>query len=69
MIRYADDFILMAKEIKQERITQLHGYLTRMELTINQEKSQLVNAKDTPFDFLGFTFRYDKSILFEGTSF
>lgn len=69
MIRYADDFILMSHEIKQEVITKLHGYLNRMELTINEEKSKLVNAGEEPFDFLGFTVRYDRSILFKGSRF
>jgi RNA-directed DNA polymerase len=57
MIRYADDFILMSKHIKQEAIIRLHSYLQRMELTINTEKSKKVNVKQESFDFLGFTFR------------
>jgi group II intron reverse transcriptase/maturase len=69
MIRYADDFILMSHEIKQEVITKLHGYLKRMELTINDEKSKMVNAREKPFDFLGFTVRYDQSILIKGSRF
>ena len=61
MIRYADDFILMSKHIEQEVIIKAHGYLDRMGLIINTEKSKLVNAKEQAFDFLGFTFRYDQS--------
>ena len=61
MIRYADDFILMSGHIGQEAITKAHGYLDRMGLTINTDKSKLVNAREEPFDFLGFTFRYDQS--------
>lgn len=63
MIRYADDFILMAKHINQETISKIHMLLNRMELIVNQEKSKLVRATETPFDFLGFTFRYDRSIF------
>ena len=63
MIRYADDFILMSKHISQEVIIKVHNYLDRMGLTINKDKSKLVNAKEEPFDFLGFTFRYDRSIF------
>ena len=63
MIRYADDFILIAKHINQETIDKLHGYLERMELTINTEKSKMVKAREESFDFLGFTFRYDQSIF------
>lgn len=63
MIRYADDFILMSKHINQEIISKVHGYLQRMGLTINTEKSKVVRAKEESFDFLGFTFRYDRSIF------
>jgi hypothetical protein len=63
MIRYADDFILMGRYIQQEAIHRLHHYLQRMELTINAEKSKQVNARSESFDFLGFTMRYDRSVL------
>lgn len=63
MIRYADDFILMSTHIDQETIDKVHGYLERMELTINTEKSKMVRAREESFDFLGFTFRYDRSIF------
>jgi RNA-directed DNA polymerase len=46
MIRYADDFVLMARHINQEVITRLHNYLERMQLTINKEKSKLVDARE-----------------------
>jgi len=64
MIRYADDFILMSKHIQQESIIKAHNYLERMGLIINTDKSKLVNAKEEAFDFLGFTFRYDQSLIF-----
>jgi len=63
MIRYADDFILMSRHIKQEIIIKLHTYLQRMELTINTEKRRKVNSKETSFDFLGFTFRNNRSFF------
>jgi len=69
MIRYADDFILMSKHISQESLLKVHHYLERMGLIINTTKSKLVNAKTNSFDFLGFTFGYDRSILYEGTRF
>lgn len=69
MIRYADDFILMSRDITQEALSKLHGYLNRMELTINEEKSKMINAREKPFDFLGFTIRYDMSIFYKGSRF
>jgi group II intron reverse transcriptase/maturase len=68
-IRYADDFILMSKHVNQEVIIKIHNYLDRMGLIINTDKSKLVNAKEESFDFLGFTFRYDRSIFSNGGKF
>lgn len=67
MIRYADDFVLMGRTICDQTIHRLHAYLERMELTINKEKSKLVEARQEPFDFLGFTMRYDRSLFGKGS--
>lgn len=69
MIRYADDFILMAKHINEESLSKLVSLLERMGLTLNTNKSKRVNARETPFDFLGFTFRYDRSPFENGKRF
>jgi len=69
MIRYADDFILMSKHIRQEAIIRLHNYLKRMGLVLNTEKSKQVKAREVPFEFLGFAYRYDQSVLFSGNRF
>lgn len=62
MVRYADDFILLARKLPQYCIDHLHAILHRMELEVNLEKTHLVNVEKEPFDFLGFTFRYDKDL-------
>jgi len=62
IVRYADDFVLMAKEVKEKALERLIELLTRMGLKINEDKTRKINAKDEPFNFLGFTFRYDKDI-------
>jgi len=61
MVRYADDFVLMGKTLKAAAINKLKDLLTRMGLTLNEEKSRQIKAKETPFNFLGFVFRYDRS--------
>jgi group II intron reverse transcriptase/maturase len=60
IIRYADDFVLMGKKISRRVIDYLQGMMERMNLCINEEKSTQIDATETPFDFLGFTFRYDR---------
>lgn len=59
IVRYADDFVLMGRCIPDEIIQYTVGLLERLGLTVNQEKSKLINACKTPFEFLGFSFRYD----------
>lgn len=62
IIRYADDFVLMGKTIPEEVLEKLKNLLERMGLKLNEEKTRLINAKEESFNFLGFTFRYDKDI-------
>ena len=57
IIRYADDFVLMARNIPPEALLRLEKVLTRMGLTLNKEKSKQIDAGDKGFDFLGFNFR------------
>jgi RNA-directed DNA polymerase len=61
MVRYADDFILMGKKVPQYAIEYLKKILERMELTLNEEKTRLLDVRNEPFDFLGFTVRYTDS--------
>ena len=62
MVRYADDFVLMGKRITTNAEEALRRVLGRMGLTLNDKKTRKVNATETPFNFLGFTVRYDKDI-------
>lgn len=62
IVRYADDFVLQGKEITKEAMEKLRSILSRMGLTLNEQKTREINAKDTSFNFLGFTIRYDRSI-------
>ena len=52
----ATRLILMAKKLKPQAIEYLKGMLARMKLTLNEEKTRLVDAKTESFNFLGFTF-------------
>jgi hypothetical protein len=64
IVRYADDFVLMGNKIPNVILEKVWSVLNRMELKINEEKSKLIDARTTSFDFLGFTFRFDKDALF-----
>lgn len=67
MVRYADDFVVLAR-YQGERLrswieTTLEG---RFGLTINREKTKVVRLGSLGgqgLDFLGFTLRYERSVL------
>lgn len=62
MVRYADDFVLMGKQIPKAVTYKLKNLLDRMGLILNEEKTHQINARKESFKFLGFTFRYDRDI-------
>lgn len=62
IVRYADDFVLMGTEIPEQVRERLKGLLERMGLILNEEKTHQIRATEEPFNFLGFTVRYDKDI-------
>lgn len=64
LVRYADDFVVLARYGSPK----LRGYIEEkleslMGLEINREKTRVMDLKqkDASLDFLGFTFRYDRS--------
>ena len=65
VIRYADDFIITAKTEKELRDARpiIEEWLSKRGLTLNQEKTKLININDG-FNFLGFNVRqYDRKLL------
>lgn len=69
IVRYADDFILMGEKITEQVKGKLTELLGRMDLILNEMKTQQLNARETPFKFLGFEVRYDKDITGRGGSY
>jgi group II intron reverse transcriptase/maturase len=63
IVRYADDFVLMGRTLPAEAMKKLQETIARMGLQINEGKSRQIHARQTPFNFLGFTIRYDRSIF------
>lgn len=64
MVRYADDFVVMARFIDQRIIGFIEEKIEgRLGLVINREKTRVVQVrdKDATLDFLGYRFRYSRS--------
>jgi RNA-directed DNA polymerase len=69
LVRYADDFVVMAYRMGPGIISFVEKTLQeRMGLVLNRDKSHVVKLREASaaFDFLGFTFRYDRSLKGEG---
>jgi len=64
LVRYADDWVIMARYIGP----RIHAFVDRtlgdLDLILNRDKTTIVNLKraGSSFDFLGFTFRFDRSL-------
>jgi RNA-directed DNA polymerase len=65
LVRYADDFVVLARYQSQRLIGWIEEKLESwMDLEINREKTRVINLKEVgeTLDFVGFTFRFDRSL-------
>jgi RNA-directed DNA polymerase len=63
LVRYADDFVIMVRNQKQEVIDYVEEKIENwMGLKINREKTRMVNMREegASLEFLGYTFRYQR---------
>jgi RNA-directed DNA polymerase len=63
LVRYADDFVVLARYISPGLRGWIEGKLEGwLGLQINREKTRVLNLRQTSqgLDFLGYTFRYDR---------
>ena len=63
LIRFADDFVIMARYVDERIIKWVKEKIEMwMGLAINRDKTNVINAKESgsTLDFLGYSFRYDK---------
>ncbi len=66
LIRYADDFVVMARYISPQLEAFIDDKIERwLGLSINREKTRIIDARKPgqTLDFLGYSFRYDRDIL------
>ena len=72
LVRYADDFVALARYIGAPIQEFIEGHLEgRLGLTLNREKTRIVQlaGAGASLDFLGFTFRYDNDLYGRGTEY
>ena len=66
LVRYADDFVVLARCQTLRLRADIEGFIEgRMGLTINREKTRVVNLREegAKLDFLGFSFRYERDLF------
>ncbi|MCP5105421.1 MAG: hypothetical protein GY950_18675 [bacterium] len=64
LIRFADDFVVMARYIGRNILPWIENQLEKgLQLTINRDKTTIVKMKQGDnLNFLGFTMRYDRDL-------
>jgi RNA-directed DNA polymerase len=56
IVNYADDFVILSRGKAKESLEWTRGVLGRLDLTLNEKKTSIRNARQERFDFLGYTF-------------
>ena len=65
-MRYADDFVVLARYQTKRLVNWIEGLLEgRFQLTVNREKTRIVklHVPGQSLNFLGFTLRYDRDLF------
>jgi RNA-directed DNA polymerase len=65
LVRYADDFVILARTIGTGIVRWIEGKLEKdLGLEVNRDKTSIVRMGKggEPLDFLGFTLRYDRDL-------
>jgi len=60
LVRFADDFVILCRHSSRKALRRVREFLERLGLTLNEEKTHVVHVR-RGFDFLGMTFRYDRT--------
>ena len=63
LVNYADDFVILSRGHASEALVWTRWVMKRLELTLNETKTRVCDAREQSFDFLGYTYgpeRYRK---------
>lgn len=56
IVNYADDFVILCRRTAPQSLSEARDILSRIGLTLNEEKTRTCQAWQDSFDFLGYTF-------------
>lgn len=60
LVRYADDFVVLCRRGVEEPLQVVRHVLDRLGLSLNEDKTQIVDATQASFNFLGFTLQMSR---------
>lgn len=60
LVRYADDFVVMCRKDVEEPLKVVRHALERLDLSLNEAKTHIVDATQASFNFLGFTIQMSR---------
>jgi RNA-directed DNA polymerase len=60
LVRYADDFVVMCRKDVEEPLKVVRHVLGRLDLSLNEAKTHIVDATQASFNFLGFTIQMSR---------
>jgi hypothetical protein len=56
-VTYADDLVILCRKGKaEEALQRVHEIISKLKLTVNEEKTRICKVPEGEFDFLGYTF-------------
>jgi RNA-directed DNA polymerase len=56
VVSYADDFVILSRGHAEEAMEWTGQVMTKLGLTLNEDKTSVRNAREERFDFLGYAF-------------
>src|SRR4030088_655942 len=57
IVTYADDLVILCRRGKaEEALQRMREIMSRLKLTVNEEKTRICKVPESEFDFLGYTF-------------
>jgi len=62
IVRYADDFVVLCEGKVDQPLDAVRHVLDRLDLTLNESKTRIVDARQESFNFLGFAIRVSKGL-------
>src|SRR4029079_551252 len=55
IVNYADDFVICCRGTADEAMTVMRAMMSKLKLTVNEQKTRLCRLPEETFDFLGYT--------------